>query len=109
PSTSTHRRVRMSERMAVRPQAEPTSPVAQSSPAASAPTPSGRPRKKRRSAVARLRSTALTALPFVLVISLWAGASSAGLIDPLLIPGPKAVADALWDGLVGSGSMWDDV
>lgn len=65
-----------------------------------------RPRRKGSSG---LRALGLTLLPFAIVVVLWQLASLVGFFDPLLIPGPAAVASALWDGLVTSGTMWPDV
>jgi ABC-type nitrate/sulfonate/bicarbonate transport system permease component len=65
--------------------------------------------RKKRPLRTRVAAWGLRLLPFAIVIAIWALLSGVGVFDPFLIPAPWTVANALWDGLVTTGSMWPDL
>jgi ABC-type nitrate/sulfonate/bicarbonate transport system permease component len=55
-----------------------------------------------------LSTWSLRLFPFALVIAIWALLSATSVIDPLLVPAPWTVAQALWEGLT-TGTLWLDL
>lgn len=58
------------------------------------------PRKRRRVSTLQLQRVVL----FVLLIAAWQLATAIGGIDPVILPGPAAVVDALWQASVCNGA-----
>lgn len=65
--------------------------------------------RRRGSLLKRLGSWSLRLLPFALVIAIWGLLSGFAILDPLLVPAPWTVAQALWEGLFTTGDMWGDL
>ncbi|MFI6350088.1 ABC transporter permease [Streptomyces sp. NPDC050560] len=89
--------------------AAPPGTAAKAAPARGGAVPGKTPARRGRRPAKWLGAAGLRLAPFVLVLLLWWALSAGGAFDPTIIPGPKAVGTALWDGLITQGDMWSDL
>jgi NitT/TauT family transport system permease protein/taurine transport system permease protein len=58
--------------------------------------------------IRRLAGTAQGVVPFAVLVAAWAAVSGAGLLPPLFLPGPAAVARVGWE-MAQDGSLWVNI
>lgn len=71
---------------------------------------SGRPRRRARigDRLSKPASLTVSIATFVALLGAWWGVTRAGLVDPMFLPGPSAVVEAVV-GQAANGELWSDV